>query len=224
MRKSTLSLAVLLACLCLTSCAPVIVGRTPQPAAVGESEFSINAGYNVFNSYSRTNDIYIEVAQFPTAHPLNLFLARGVGGNTEVNGTLSFSLNPSLRLGGKTLLIGEAVPVAVDYGISLLPLELADGVTLSSIGLDAGLLFSYPQPGVEPYGALRGFMGSASYATTYQPRLSGALTAGADLPLGSGSFFAELTVSTTTFSGGESFDPPPPPIGFSIVPAVGYRF
>ena len=201
MRKSTLSLAVLLACLCLTSCAPVILGRTPQPAAPGEWESSLNAGYPILK------DPFSEPIQLPIAQPANLFLSRGVGGNTEVNSTLSLSYGPSLRLGGKTLLVGGTLPVAVDYGVSL-PLD---------IGFDAGLLFSYPQPGVEPYGALRGF---ATSVTTL-PGLSGALTVGADIPAGTGNFFVEVTAHTTTAT-----DPyaPQPPLGFSIVPALGYRF
>ncbi len=199
MRKSRLFPAVLLACLALTSCAPVIVGRTPQPAAPGEWEFSLNAGYSFLNSY-----LDLPPARVPLAQPVNLFLTRGVGNNTEVNGTLSLSLGPNLRLGGKTLVVDGIVPVAVDYGVSL-----------PSLGLDAGLLFSYPQPGVEPYGALRGFV----TGPVYSPGLSGALTIGTDIPTGSGNFFVEVTAHTTTpeYS-------PLSPVGFSIVPAIGYRF
>ncbi len=211
MRKPRLVPAVLLACLCLTSCAPVIVGRTPQPAAPEEWAFSINAGYSLLNSYE--NDPHNGPTQTPIGQPVNLLLARGVGGNTEVNGTLSLSLGPSLRLGGKTLLVGGMVPVAVDYGVSI-----------PVIGFDAGLLFSYPQPGVEPYGALRGFVTNVSDPSRLS--VAGALTVGTDIPTGSGSFFAEVTAHTTTFYGAEGFDPPLllPPVGFSIVPALGYRF
>ncbi len=203
MRKSRLFPAVLLACLSLASCAPVIVGRTPQPAAPEEWEFSLNLGYPFLNSYK--NDFPNGPTQTPVAQPVNLFLSRGVGGNTEVNGTLSLSYIPSLRLGGKTLLVGGTLPVAVDYGVSL-PLDL---------GFDAGLLLSYPQPGVEPYGALRGFV----TGVTNLPGLSGALTVGADIPAGTGNFFVEVTAHTTT-------QPYAPllPLGFSIVPALGYRF
>jgi hypothetical protein len=199
MRKSTLSLAVLLACLYLTSCAPVIVGRTPQPAAPEEWEFSINAGYP--SNFDQ-----------PIAQPANLFLSRGVGGNTEVNGTLFLSQAYGLRLGGKTLLVDGMVPIAVDYGV-FLPFN---------IGVDAGLLFSYPQPGVEPYGALRGFVTNVSNPSYFS--VAGALTIGADIPTGSGSFFVEVTAHTTTFDGAEYYNAPRPPVGFSIVPALGYRF
>ena len=139
MKKPRHFLVLLLTCLSLASCAPVIVGRTPQPAAPEKWGFSINAGYPFGFDYPP--------ARTPIAQPVNLFLTRGVGGNTEVNGTLSLSPSPNLRLGGKTLLIGEMVFIAADYG-----------VTLPSIGFDAGLLFSYSQLGVEPYGALRGFV------------------------------------------------------------------
>ena len=199
MRKSRFLPALLLACFSLTSCAPVILGRTPQPAAPEEWAFSINAGYSFLNSY-----LDLPPARVPLAQPVNLFLARGVGSNTEVNGTLSLSLSPNLRLGGKTLLGGGLVPIAVDYGVSL-----------PSIGLDAGLLFSYPQPGVEPYGALRGFV----TGPIYSPRLLGALTVGADIPAGSGTFFVEVPAHTTTPEYSAL-----PPTGFSIVPALGYRF
>jgi hypothetical protein len=197
MRKSRLFPAVLLVCLSLASCAPVIVGRTPQPAAPEEWAFSLNAGYpfNVNYPPDRT----------PIAQPVNLFLSRGMGSNTEVNGTLSLSPSPGLRLGGKTLLVDGMVPVAVDYGVSL-PF---------SIGLDAGLLLSYPQPGVEPYGAVCGFVTGA----TSSPGLSGALTIGADIPAGGGNFFVEVTAHTT-----RPEYAPLPPVGFTIVPALGYRF
>ncbi len=198
MRKSTLSLAVLLACLCLTSCAPVIVGRTPQPAAPEEWEFSFNAGYPFNFNYPPDRT--------PIAQPVNLFLSRGVGGNTEVNGTLFLSLGYGLRLGGKTLLVDGMVPVAVDYGVSI-----------PSIGFDAGLLLSYPQPGVEPYGALRGFVTDVLYG--YSTSVAGALTIGADIPAGRGNFFVEVTAHTTTPEYA-----PLPPLGFTIVPALGYRF
>ena len=108
-------------------------------------------------------------------------------------------------MGGKTLLVGDMLPIAIDYGVSI-----------PDIGLDAGLLFSYPQPGVEPYGALRGFVTSL----TSSPGLSGALTVGADIPTGKGNLFVEVTAHTTT----PYYDSSQPPIGFSIVPALGYRF
>jgi len=220
MKKSTLPLVGLLACLCLTSCAPVIVGRTPQPAAPEAWEFSFNAGYPLLSPYP--NDPFNGPVQTPIAQPFNLFLARGVGGNTELNGTISLSLSPSLRLGGKTLLVGEPVAVAVDYGASWFP--LGNGGYLSDFVFDTGLLFSYPQPGVEPYGALRGFGGTSPRSATDSLRLTGAVTVGADIPAGSGSFFAELTAATTAFYGAEYYNAPLPPFGFSIVPALGYRF
>ncbi len=220
MRKSRLFAAVLLVCLSLASCAPVIVGRTPQPAAPEEWEFSLNLGYPLLSPYE--NDPFNGPVQAPTAQPLNLFLARGVGGNTELNGTLSLSLGPSLRLGGKTLLVGEPVPVAVDYGASWFPLG-NDGY-LSDFVFDAGLLFSYSQPGVEPYGALRGFVSTSPRSATDSLRLTGAVTIGADIPAGSGNFFVEVTAHTTMFEGAEYYNAPLPPIGFSIVPALGYRF
>ncbi len=187
-------MAVLLACLYLTSCAPVIVGRTPQPAAPEEWEFSINAGYP--SNFDQ-----------PIAQPANLFLSRGVGGNTEVNGTLFLSQAYGLRLGGKTLLVDGMVPIAVDYGV-FLPFN---------IGVDAGLLLSYPQPGVEPYGALRGFVTGVLNGEGYGTSVVGALTVGADIPAGGGNFFMEVTAHTTR----TYYDPP---FGFAIVPALGYRF
>ncbi len=96
------------------------------------------------------------------------------------------------------------------------------GVFIPDIGFDAGLLFSYPQPGVEPYGALRGFVTNVSNPSYFS--VAGALTIGADIPAGSGNFFIELTAHTTMFEGAEYYNAPLPPIGFSIVPALGYRF
>lgn len=214
MSRPELCLTALLACLALSGCAPIILGRTPQPAAPGAWAFSLNAGYPLLSPYP--NDPFNGPAQTPTAQPVNLFLARGVGGATELSGALSVSISPSLRLGGKTLLAGGAVPLAADYGVSWTP--------PTGVGLDAGLLVSYPQPGVEPYGGLRGFFSSGSSVSS-APNLAGSLTLGADVPAGSGSFFFELTAATTTF---ETYSnpatPPLPPLGFSLVPALGYRF
>jgi hypothetical protein len=196
MKKSRLFLAILLVCLSLASCAPVIVARTPQPAAPDEWAFSINAGYPL-------NDLLGLSIETPVAQPLNLFLARGVGGSTELNSTLSLSFNPSLRLGGKTLLVGEAIPVAVDYGVSLMALAL-------NLTADAGLLVSYPQPGVEPYGALRGFMFNVAYPSGLFG--VGTLTLGAAFPSGEGTYFFEVTALSPSWQ------------GFIIVPAFGYRF
>lgn len=204
-------LLALLVC-ALPSCAPVILGRTPQPAPPGQFTLSLNVGYPFIPSYP--NDLWNGPAQVPLAQPFNLFLAGGVDDDTELSGTLSFSLSPTLRLGGKTLLVGGAVPLAVDYGVSFFPL------TITNVGVDAGLLFSYPQPGVEPYAALRGFIDSL----TYERRLAGALTVGADVQVSRGTFFVELTAATTAFDNAESYNLPLPPFGFSIVPALGYRF
>ncbi len=211
--------AVVLVCLALSGCAPLILGRTPQPAAPDEWVFSLNAGYPLLSPYP--NDPVNGPAQSPTAHPVNLFLARGVGGATELNGTVALSLYPTLRFGGKTLLTGGTFPVAADYGASVAPLPFVNGAFLQSFGFDAGLLFSLPQPGVEPYGGLRGFVSSSLGA----PLLTGSLTVGADIPAGGGSFFVELTAATTAFDTfGNPAAPPLPSFGFTIVPALGYRF
>jgi hypothetical protein len=220
MTRANYFLIGLLICSALASCAPVILGRTPQPAAPDALEFSLNAGFAVINPYPY--DPFNGPTQQPFPHPLNFFLAQGLGGETEVNGTLSVSLNPAVRLGGKTLVLKEDVPTAIDYGLSLFPLPLVNGLFLSGIAFDAGVLASYPQPGVEPYGALRGFLGFSAPFDELRP--AGALTVGADIPAGGGSFFVEVTAVTTTFEGAEYYPEPLPPIGFSIVPALGYRF
>lgn len=68
-------LSALVAGLALAGCAPIILGRTPQPAVPGAFEFSLNAGYPLLSPYP--NDPFNGPTQAPFAQPLNLFLSRG---------------------------------------------------------------------------------------------------------------------------------------------------
>lgn len=47
MSHAALTLFAFFWLLCLSACAPVILGRTPTPAALGETEVSVSGGYLV---------------------------------------------------------------------------------------------------------------------------------------------------------------------------------
>lgn len=226
-RPSTPPRSALLALLLvglLSSCAPTILGRTPQPAAPGEAEVIFTLGYpfielthlppgSVCAPASPPDECYAPgfgPTYLPIAYPLNLLVAYGLEGDTEVSGALSVGVLPALRVGGKTRLLNGDVPLAVDYGAHL---------GFDGAGADAGLLVSVPLTDAELYGALRGF---GSYYWVDFANLTGALTAGTRLPLGQGGFFAELTLATTALS--LPATPGTQPFGFSLIPAVGFQF
>lgn len=226
----------------LAACAPVIVGRTPEPAAPGTVDVTVATGYPLSltttpaceNPDFVCNEGFVPADYNPLGSPLSIMVAQGLGGETEINyllgvGKIAVFLFPLLRVGGKTLVYDDSVKLAVDYG-------LFGGGT--NAGLDAGLLASLPLEGAELYSALRGF-GSYFYSDDYyegQVNVSGAFTLGveADVSIAKG-VFAELTFATTGYNGVDLhrfaeaplFEKVPvevQQIGFSILPAVGIRF
>ncbi len=138
----------------LSACAPVMLGRTPTPAAVGANDVCFAAGFPVLltpitvcsDPYSDPAcpfEGYIGPDYWPRAVPAQIMNAWGVAPDAEVNTTYSL-VPPGFRIGGKTLLLESSLfgtlPVAADYGASLY---------LSNGGLDAGLLTSVPYSGGE---------------------------------------------------------------------------
>ena len=227
----------------LSSCAPMMVTRTPEPAAPGTFDVTVSAGYpqslttplcDQPDLGARCNASFGTLpGYFPLGSPLAVMVAQGLEGQTELNYTLSagqfFGL-PVLRVGGKTLFYDEAVKLAADYGIF---------AGFTNGGLDVGLLASMPLEGAELYGALRGFgnltYSSASYGQAEESfsGFTGALTVGIETEVSvAQGFFAELTVATSNYNGvytevGDPANPRPvevQQIGFSILPAIGFRF
>lgn len=218
----------------LSACAPTLLGRTPHPAPLGETKVSLNAAYPVFLTelppgacdrlppqYPDEDPFFNDICYVPNvlmpyflpqASLANLVFAHGVAPNTEINGTFGIG-GPLLRVGGKTLLVEAPVAFAIDYG--------ASAALFFNVGLDVGLLASYPLEGAEPYVGLRGF-GTAHWRGIFPPGLTGAATLGVRVGNGPGAFFAELTLATTAFPG--VLELGVQPTGFSLFPALGYEF
>ncbi len=217
----------------------MIVGRTPEPAAPGTFEVTVGAGYPVsLTTVPQCDDDpnfgcltkFVPAEYYPLGSPLTVMVAQGLGGDTEINYSVSagrpFGV-PFLRVGGKTLVYDDTVKLAADYG-------LFGGA--NNAGLDAGLLASVPLEGAKFHGALRGF---GNYYYSGAPRgltsnIAGALTLGveADVSFAKG-VFAELTFATSNYNGipvDRNYDDVPPApvdiqqLGFSLQPAIGIHF
>lgn len=209
----------------LSACAPVMLGRTPTPAAVGETEVHIAAGYPLLltpltvcsgsDPYSDPDcpfEGYVGLDYWPRAAPIHIMSAWGVAPDTEANTTFGLSLAPGFRLGGKTLVSATLPKLAVDYGASL---------SVSGSGLDAGLLASVPYEGGEIYSALRGF--GNVYWLGSPAGLLGALTLGSIATANGYKVFFEVTLSTGRYN---EFGPTAgvSPLGFFVTPAFGFYF
>jgi hypothetical protein len=215
-------LLVLVLLIGLGACAPVMLGRTPYPAPVGQTESSLALGFplsltsiTVCDGPTPEPDCPMGVlgpTYLPIAVPGHLTVARGVEDGGEFNYTFLLAANPGVRFGGKNLLQEAPVALAVDYGASLL---------LANAGLDIGLLAGLPFEGGELYGGVRGF-GTLPWAG-FAPGLSAALTLGTQAPAsGRTNAFFELTLSAAFSNtyGLEGIQP----VGFSLVPAFGLMF
>ena len=221
--------------LCLSACAPVMLGRTPMPVPVGEVGVSSMTGYPVLFTVFPVNkpamptpfeslvdiftapfDKYLAYAPMPGLAATTL--SYGVTPGTELNAVASLIISPGLRLGGKTLLLDSDIRFAADYGV------FADS---GSFGADLGFLASVPAPGVEFYGGLRGFVWVPYEAESSNTTLAGALTLGGAVPVDSepdtGRVFLELTLLANGYSGSVPTTVVQP-VGFSLMPAVGFAF
>ncbi len=220
-RARVLFLALLLS---LSACAPVILGRTPTPAPLGQTETSFALGYpfsltpiTVCSEPWEQPGCPIEAVIGPAYLPIivsaHLFIARGLEDGGEFNYTFLLAVTPGVRLGGKNLFLEKPVALAVDYGASLL---------LSSVGIDAGLLASLSFERGELYSAVRGF-GTAPWAG-FGPSLSAAFTLGAHTPVSERSnVFFELTLTAAPYNSNGP-EEGVQPFGFSLVPAIGLIF
>lgn len=221
------SRALLFTCLSfLSACAPVILGRTPTPAPVGQTDISATLGYpfelTVFTACDGPNfrdgcfTEYVGPDYWPLLLPLNLTFARGLTETQEFNVVAQLLLSPSapfpgVRFGGKDLLLEGPVLLAADYGASLY---------LSNLGADIGLLGSVPLAGVELYGALRGF---GNLYFTGSPNVAASFTLGGAISVAEQQVLLELTLLVNGYNGigpQEGVQP----VGFSLVPAIGFAF
>lgn len=221
---------VLFVCLLLSlsACAPVILGRTPTPAPVGQTDISAIFGYpveltqiTVCDGPTYSEDCFtghgVGPDYWPQPMPLSLTFARGTAENQEFNITAQvvpypYSPFPGVRFGSKELLVDGPVLLAGDYGASLY---------LSNLGADAGILGSVPLGGAELYGALRGF-GNLNW--TGFPSLAASLTLGSAVSVSEGQrVLLELTLLANSYNGigpQEGVQP----VGFSFIPAIGFSF
>lgn len=226
MLRAALTLFAFFWLLSLSACAPVLLGRTPTPAAPGTSEITLLAGYpfgltlapcevqpadpGCFEGHG------VGPAYWPTTLPLALHVARGRAENSEINFAVLAFPNPELplvggRLGAKDRFQQVPVALAFDYGASLY---------LSNFGLDGGVLAAVPVYGTELYGALRGF---GAYYFGWGLGGGAALTVGSSVPIGESSLLLELSLLTSLYN---NLTPASrvQPLGFSLVPAIGFTF
>lgn len=213
--------------LSLSACAPVILGRTPTPAPVGQKDISAIFGYpleltqiTVCDGPTYRDDCfseYIGPDYWPLPMPLSLTFARGTAENQEFNITAQVvpypsSPFPGVRFGSKELLIDGPVLLAGDYGASLY---------LSNLGADVGILGSVPLEGAELYGGLRGF-GNLNW--TGFPSFAASLTLGSAVSVSAGQrVLLELTLLANSYNGVGPQEGVQP-VGFSLVPAIGFSF
>ena len=225
--------------LSLSACAPVILGRTPTPAAPGVTETSVSAGYPIGLTNlppDNTNLFGPTPAYWPLPLPLGvqisygrsetletnfaLMVSPGLGG-AVVTGTGNSAVNIGARYGVKNRFQGEPVELAFDYGGSLY---------VTNVGVDAGILAAVPLGAAKLYGGLRGF-GSYYYGSGVGGAV--ALTVGSEVPAGEGaSIMLELTFLANLYNGEDYLAPgpanpsapAPQPVGFSLVPAINFSF
>ena len=203
----------------LGACAPVILTRTPTPTAPGVTDTNLGFGYPFGLTALPSCDFceYVGPAYWPLPLPLTFQVAYGRTETLETNVGLMLLPAPSalgvgVRYGAKERFQEEPVALAFDYGGSLY---------LTNMAADLGILGSVPVANAELYGALRGF-GSLSWAG--QPTAAAALTVGGAVPVSAENrVLLELTLLAHSYNGaGEQGGVQP--VGFSLVPAIGFEF
>lgn len=195
-----------------------MLARTPEPVEAGEIRASIVTSYSLYLTSlppcepSTCPPDGIGPAYLPISTPFNVFFANGLEGNAEWNFTIAMGYLPGLRVGYKQLLLQDSLKLALDFGGSLY---------FSNAGADLGLLMSFPSGDMEPYLAARGFFNY--YWFNSPSSLTWAATVGNRFSLGHSDLFVELTLATGAFDGIGSLGNVNP-VGWSIVPAIGFRF
>ena len=226
----------------LSACAPVMLGRTPTPAAPGVTEMSVSAGYPVGLTCllpDGTDLFGPEPAYWPLPLPPGFQIAYGRSETLETNFSLMVApglsgavgtgvgyapANVGARYGVKNRFQEEPVELAFDYGGSLY---------LLNVGLDAGILAAVPLGAAKLYGGLCGF--GVLPVSGGLGLLGGAvsLSVGGEVPLaGRPSVLLELTLLTNLYNNAPYpvYNPvspsayTPQPVGFSLVPALSVRF
>ena len=226
----------------LSACAPVMLGRTPTPAAPGETKLSASASYPVGLTQLPApleNGLFrvtlTDPAYLPLPLPLDLRIAYGRSETLETNLELMVSpglngsvvtgsvggggvYNLGLRYGLKNRFQEAPVELAYDFGGSVYPLSL-------TLGVDGGILAAVPLGSAKLYGGLRGFVG------IFPGIGAAALTVGSEVPLENAqSVMLELTLLINRYNGaeysrpGDPIPPSPQPFGFTLVPAVAFNF
>lgn len=203
----------------LSACAPVILGRTPTPAAPGVTETSLSLGYPFGLTEPPLCEFceYIGPAYWPLPLPVTLHVAYGRTETIETNVGLMVLPYPSapllgVRYGAKERVQEEPVELAFDYGGALY---------LTNVGFDAGVLAATPLGEAKLYGALRGF-GTYYYASGVGGAVT--LTVGGEVPTAQDSnVMLELSLLTNLYNG-VSADSSAQPVGFSLVPAISFTF
>ncbi len=224
----------------LSACAPVMLGRTPTPAAPGMTKISASASYPVGLTEALTPVetglvSFTDPAYLPLPLPLDLRIAYGRSETLETNVELMVSpgiegsvttgsgddygvYNFGLRYGVKNRFEESPIELAYDFGGSVYPLSL-------TAGLDGGTLAAVPLGDAKLYGGLRGFVG------IFPGIGAAALTVGGEVPLENAqSVMLELTLLVNRYNGAaytlplEPNPPVPQPIGFTLVPAVTFNF
>jgi hypothetical protein len=221
-----LLLLVLVLLIGLGACAPVLVTRTPTPAAPGTTEITLGAGYPVGLTLTPCEAQPADPgcfeghglgpAYWPTTLPFTLHVAQSRSENSEINFSVMAFPNPELplvggRLGAKDRFRQAPVALALDYGASLY---------LSNLGVDGGVLAAVPAYGTELYGALRGF---GAYYFGWGLGGGAALTIGNSVPLGDSNVLFELSLLASLYNN-LAPDSRVQPLGFALVPAIGFAF
>lgn len=195
----------------LSACAPVMLGRTPTPAPVGETKLSASASYPVglteppFAVDTGLFELY-DPAYLPLPLPLDFRIAYGRSETLETSVELMVSpglngsvvtgsvggggvYNLGLRYGVKNRFQEAPVELAYDFGGSVYPLSL-------TLGVDGGILAAVPLGSAKLYGGLRGFVG------IFPGIGAAALTVGGEVPLEDAqSVMLELTLLANGYNG-----------------------
>jgi hypothetical protein len=225
-------LVVLCGIFLFSSCAPLMVARTPRPVPVGVTRATDTLNWSFANvppippdpcvdintgCFPRGFEAFIPTGiPFPLTSPFGITWTSGVDPITDESFSLQAILfyGPGLRYGRKTLLIDGPVLLAADYGASFY---------WSNLGFDVGLIASVPFEGWEPYLALKGYgnlnwvyLGGSGAISLFDA----SATLGSRFAVGEHDLFLELTIATMR----ARYDGQSDVFGFSLTPAIAWRW